>query len=306
MPILPFSSNGATPAEPSRPARDLLDGFSVEVLPRTVAKIPDLRRLFPAGTRIYVAHVEGTPLDDMVATARRLTAEGFQAMPHIPARLIADRAAFETWLKRYREEAGVTQALVIAGGRKRPVGAYESAIQLLESGLFDQLGFTRLHVAGHPEGNRDIDPDGGTRLVDEAALWKQAFSERTDAEMALVTQFAFDAAPVVDWATRIAAAGVTLPIHVGVAGPAKLSTLLKFAIACGVGPSLGVLQKRARDLSKLLLPYEPTAFIDALAEKAARAPGCAIAQLHFFPLGGVERTAEYLMRRRSTLSAAAR
>ena len=76
--------------------------------------------------------------------------------------------------------------------------------------------------------------------------------------MALATQFAFDAKPIIAWAEDLKAAGITLPIHIGIAGPAKLQTLIKFAIACGVGPSLKVLQKRAMDVTKLLLPYEPT------------------------------------------------
>ena len=74
-------------------------------------------------------------------------------------------------------------------------------------------------------------------MVMEALRWKQAFNERTDASIALATQFAFDADPIIEWADRLTAEGITLPIHIGIAGPAKLQTLIKFAIACGVGPS---------------------------------------------------------------------
>ena len=102
-------------------------------------------------------------------------------------------------------------------------------------GAFDRHGFRRLHVAGHPEGNRDIDGDGSTRALDAALAWKQAFAERTGAQMAIVTQFAFDAGPVIAWAERLRD-GIGLPIHVGVAGPAKLRTLLRYGYACGVGP----------------------------------------------------------------------
>jgi methylenetetrahydrofolate reductase (NADPH) len=166
-------------------------------------------------------------------------------------------------------------------------------MQLLETGLFDAAGFTRLHVAGHPEGNRDIDPDGGTRAVDEALRWKQAFSERTDARMAIVTQFAFEAGPMIAWAERLQAAGIRLPVHLGIAGPAKLQTLIRFAIACGVGPSLKVLQRRAMDVSKLVKPYEPTELLRALAAHRAAHPDSNIEQIHFFPLGGIAATAEW-------------
>ncbi len=192
--------------------------------------------LMSPGSRVYVAHIEGTPFEDMLAAARRLAAEGFAVMPHFPARIIDDAAQLEEWIKAYAGEAGVTQALVLAGGTGKPLGAFHSSMQLLETGLFEKHGYTRLHVAGHPEGNKDIDPHGGTAEVDAAVRWKQDYARQTGTEMALVTQFAFDAAPVIAWAERLAADGITLPIHVGIAGPAKLQTLIKFAIACGVGP----------------------------------------------------------------------
>jgi methylenetetrahydrofolate reductase (NADPH) len=165
-------------------------------------------------------------------------------------------------------------------------------MQLIESGAFD--GFARLHVAGHPEGNRDIDPAGGEAEVMAALKLKQDFANRCDAEMAIATQFAFDPAPIRDWAARLSANGITMPVHLGVAGPAKLQTLVKFAIACGVGPSLKVLQKRARDVTKLLLPFEPT---ELLADLAANRPAN-IQSVHFFPLGGITASANWIAQQR--------
>jgi methylenetetrahydrofolate reductase (NADPH) len=212
-------------------------------------------------------------------------------MPHFPARIIPDRATLTDWIARYQAEADVKQALLLGGGVNTPAGDYDSSMQLMESGAFD--GFTHLHIAGHPEGNRDIDRDGGDRVVLEALKWKQAFSERTDAKMALATQFCFESGPVIKWADRLATEGIDLPIHIGVAGPAKLQTLIKFAIACGVGPSLRVLQKRAMDVTKLLLPYEPTEFVSDLAAHKAKHPNFGIQSVHFFPLGGIKTNATW-------------
>lgn len=275
----------------------LLDGYSIEVMPRTAAKIDNFREFLPAGMRVYIAHIDGTPIDDMVATAKRLTDDGYAVMPHMPARLIRDKAMFEEWVSRYSNEAGVSQALLLAGGLSSPRGELDSSLQLLETGLLDRYGFKRLHVAGHPEGNKDIDKDGTTRLVDRALKFKQAYSENSDAEMAIVTQFAFDAKSIIRWAERIAEAGVTLPIHLGVAGPTKLQTLIKFAISCGVGPSLSVLQRRAMDLSKLLVPYEPDEFLTEIADYKATHPQSLIEQIHVFPLGGVRASADWVNER---------
>jgi methylenetetrahydrofolate reductase (NADPH) len=282
-----------TKAAPATDANEaFLKGYSIEVMPRTAEKVEDFRALLPKGTRVYIAHIEGTPIEDMVATAKRIASEGFDVMPHFPARIIKDKATLADWINRYKAEAGVKQALLLGGGVSTPAGDFDSSMQLIETGLFD--GFERLHVAGHPEGNKDIDKNGGDAIVMQALKWKQAFSERTDAKMAIATQFCFEADPVIAWAQRLADAGVTLPIHIGVAGPAKLQTLIKFAISCGVGASLRVLQKRAMDVTKLLLPYEPTEFVTGLAEHKAKNPNFGIEQVHFFPLGGIKTNATWV------------
>lgn len=291
MALLPFRKKDAVVDNSA--LVDFLKGYSIEVMPRTAEKIDDFRDFLPAGTRVYIAHIEGTPIEDMVATAARLRDEGFDPMPHFPARIIKDAATLEEWVNRYQSDAGVDQALLLAGGVANPHGDFHCSMQLLETGIFDRAGFKRLHVAGHPEGNRDIDPDGSDRNVMEALHWKQKFSDSTDAEMALATQFCFEAKPVIAWADGLRDAGVTLPIHIGVAGPAKLQTLIKFAMACGVGASLKVLQKRALDVTKLVLPYEPTEFLTELATHKAANPDFNITQVHFFPLGGIKTNANW-------------
>ncbi|MCB5409309.1 methylenetetrahydrofolate reductase [Pseudogemmobacter faecipullorum] len=290
MALFPFRKSPA-PTTGSADLEGFLTGYSIEVMPRTAEKVEDFRAILPKGTRVYIAHIEGTPVEEMVATAKRIGAEGFDVMPHFPARIIKDKTTLQDWILRYKD-VGVEQALLLAGGVALPHGDFATSMQLLETGAFD--GFKRLHVAGHPEGNRDIDPDGSDRMVMEAARWKSAFAERTDAKMAMATQFCFDAAPVIAWTDRLRAEGVHLPVHIGIAGPAKLQTLIKFAIACGVGPSLKVLQKRALDVTKLLLPYEPGEVLAALAAHKAAHPGFGIEQVHFFPLGGIKTNAEWV------------
>jgi methylenetetrahydrofolate reductase (NADPH) len=291
MALFNFRREAPTTAGVNPELEALLSGFSIEVMPRTAEKVESFRDILPEGTRVYIAHIEGTPIEDMVATAKRIAGEGFAVMPHFPARIIKNRAELADWIGRYKAEAGVTQALLLGGGVATPAGDFDNSMQMIETGLFD--GFERLHVAGHPEGNKDIDPDGSDRNVLEALRWKQKFSERTDAQMAIATQFCFEAGPVIAWADRLAAEGIKLPIHIGVAGPAKLQTLIKFAIACGVGPSLRVLQKRAMDVTKLLLPYEPTEFLTELAAHKARHPEFGIERVHFFPLGGIKTNATW-------------
>ena len=294
MAILPFRrKQPASPVATGAEIEAFLKGYSIEVMPRTAEKVEDFRALLPEGTRVTIAHIDGTPIEDMVATAKRLSADGYSVMPHFPARIIKDAATLADWIARYQGEADVRQGLLLAGNPAQQAGDFHSSMQLVETGLFDKGGFERLHFAGHPEGNKDIDPDGSDRNVLDALRWKQAFCERTDAAVALATQFSFEAKPIISWVNRLSAEGISLPVHIGIAGPAKLQTLIRFAIACGVGPSLKVLQRRAMDVTKLVLPYEPNAVIAELAAHKAAHPDFAIEQVHFFPLGGIKTNATW-------------
>ena len=252
--------------------KDFISGFSIEVLPKSASKIESFAEILPKQTRVYIAHLAEEDINAMVATAKRLSDEGFTVMPHFPARIIQDNAMLHDWISMYQNEAGVEEALLLAGGLNRPVGDFDSSIQLIESGLFDKAGFKRLHIAGHPEGNKDIDPNGGIKNVSEALSWKQEFSKRTDAAMAITTQFCFDADVVINWADKIKTEGIDIPIHIGIAGPAKLQTLIKFSVECGIGASMKVLTNRAKDFTKLLLPYQPTQILNDLASYKVNNP----------------------------------
>lgn len=278
----------------SEVVKNFLNGYSIEVTPNAAAKIENFAEVLPTNTRIYIAHIEGTPFKEMLTTAKKITDEGFIPMPHFPARIIEDKDMLESWLSQYSGEANVQEALLIAGGSKNPVGVFDSSIQLIETELFDKYNFKRLHVAGHPEGNKDIDKDNTHINVNKALSWKNEYAKRTDAQIAIATQFCFASEAIIHWANSLIDMNIDLPVHIGIAGPAKLQTLIRYSIECGVGASMKVLQKRAKDITKLLLPYEPTAVISELAEYKSQNPDFNIEQVHFFPLGGTKTTANWV------------
>ena len=294
MSILSAFSSKQENKKVSEHLKDFLVDFSIEVMPRTASKIESFKEILPQNTRVYIAHIEGVPIEEMIETAKRISDEGFAVMPHFPARIIKDHKTLEDWINRYQNDAGIEQALLLAGGVSNPHGDFTSSMQLVETELFEKYNFKHLHFAGHPEGNKDIDPDNSSKNVDEALNWKQKFKERTNINLALTTQFCFEADPVIEWADSLIKNGIDIPVHIGVAGPAKLQTLIKFSIACGVGPSLRVLQKRAKDVKKLLLPFEPNDFLETLAEHKKANPSFNITNVHFFPLGGINVNASWI------------
>jgi methylenetetrahydrofolate reductase (NADPH) len=210
-------------------------------------------------------------------------------VPHLAARSIASAAVFEQHVKRITQEAGVKQVLLIGGSITTPVGEIADTMQLLETGILDRHGIRKIGVAGHPEGCPDI-PDQAIRA---ALVWKNAFAQRTGAELYLVTQFCFEAEPIIRWDQAIQAQGNRLPIHIGIPGLATIKTLLAHARACGIGPSMRFLTRQAMNVAKLLTVSEPDRLVTALAEYHATHPGCGIERAHVYPLGGLKKSADW-------------
>jgi methylenetetrahydrofolate reductase (NADPH) len=268
---------------------------SIEATPKQINDGDRLDGLFPGRTRVYLTDVGTAPVAEFAAAARRVAEAGYTPVPHLPARRIAGKADLYDRLTRLTGEAGVNDVLVIAGSVERPAGEFTSTMDLLRTGMLAEFGITTIGVAGHPEGSPDIAPGGVTRAIAE----KNAFAAEHGIDMRIVTQFGFDAQRFITWANELAAAGNTLPVHIGVSGPAKITTLLKYAALCGVGPSLDFLKKRASSVMALAAGFSPEGVVAPIEEHVAANPAGPIAQLHVFPFGGLRKSAEWLAERGS-------
>ena len=282
------ADTGAEP-DPKRAIIDLLSGFTTETTPAAAAKIADYRAHLRPGATIFITFLPGSDFADTIAVAMRLRDEGFNPVPHFAARSIPSRAFFEDSLARLVGDAGVDQVLLIGGALDKPLGEFTDTMQLLDTGLFDKYRIARIGIAGHPEGSPDI-PD--TRIR-SALAWKNAFAERTGASMFIVTQFCFEAAPVIAWDKRIQTEGNRLPVHIGIPGLASLKALIGHARACGVGPSMRFLTRQARNVTKLLTVSAPDRLVAELAAYRAVDPRCGIHGVHVYPLGGLKRSARW-------------
>jgi methylenetetrahydrofolate reductase (NADPH) len=265
---------------------DLLADFSIETTPATVARHGGLD-LLPAATRVYIAFVPGDDWRNVAAAARQIRAANQTPVPHFPARSITSERMFDAFLRQLTDEAGVDQVLVIGGGLDQPQGPFASSLALLETGLLERYGVRTIGIAGHPEGDPPVRSPGAPT----SHAQKLAYARQSPAAFRLVTQFAFDADPVLAWERAIRDQG--LPIHVGVPGPATLKTLLSYARLCGIGNSIRVLTRQGGNLLRLARISYPDALVTALA--AARAdPACRVERLHVYPFGGLVRTARWL------------
>jgi len=280
---------GERKPEPKRWISDFMRGFTVETTPGAAARIPDYRALLQPGTKVAVTFLPGSNFADTIATAKRLRAEGFEPLPHLAARSFPSRAAFEEGVAQLVAEAAIEEVIVLAGAVPSPLGPFESSMALLETGVLDREGIRRIGVAGHPEGSPDISDED----LAAALAWKNAFAERSDAAFYIVTQFCFEAAPIIAWDRRLQAEGNRLPIRIGVPGLATLKTLLTHARNCGVGASMTFLVKQARSVARLMRVSAPDRLVLELARYQATDPKCGITGVHMYPLGGLKKTAAW-------------
>lgn len=276
-------------------ARRRLIPASIEISAKQAVESSDVPELFPQGTRVYIPDVGADDMPTLVSAARRLADLGYIAVPHIVARRLTTRAALEDRISAISQEAGVRDVLLLGGDLPRPAGEFASSMDVLEAGLLDKYDFTDIGVAGHPEGSRDFTDE----VALEALRLKQAFGQRTGAKVRIVTQFGFDAARFIEWTDGLQGHGIDLPVHLGVAGPARITTLLKYAVRCGVGNSLNFLKKRAASLATLASGYSPESMVEPVERHVREKPASAIAQIHVFPFGGLKNAANWLEERGS-------
>ena len=278
--------------------RELASEASIEVTPKHADKLGELGAVLPAGTRVYITALPGADPSDLVQAASLARSAGHVPVPHITARGLAGDGALDELLGRLVEQAAVDDVLVVAGGIKTPAGAYSSAMDVLRAGLLERHGIVRAGVAGHPEGSPDITPEA----VHEALAEKNAFAESSSIELRIVTQFALAAAPYLEWERRVREQGNRLPIVAGIPGVTSPPTLLKYALACGIGPSIEVLRKQSGGLLKLATTrlWKPDAVAEGIAAGIAADPDSLICGLHLFPFGGLERSAAWLAELRTT------
>lgn len=266
----------------------LLENYSVEVTARDRNSIEAAIAL-SRKIEVFVANLPNESADVLVDAAIRLRRAGLAPVPHVVARNVTSAAELDDMLARLAGEAGVERALVLGGDRDRSAGPFDAALQLIETGLFQKHGIGRIALACYPEGHPRI----SNRQLDEALAAKLAAAASQGLDVLLVSQFAFEAEPVIALARRLRAAGVKAPLRVGVAGPANRMTLIKYAMRCGVGASLRALRER-HDLARNMLAGEtPERLLGEIALAQAADPSLGIGGVHFFTFGAAAKSIQW-------------
>ena len=267
----------------------LLENYSFEVTARDLRALEDAAEAIPQGTKIAITFLPNEDFPARVAMAVKLRQLGFIPVPHISARRLKSQAELESFLEALQREAAIDRAFVIAGDPPQPQGPYEDALAVIRTGLLARYGIRMVGISGYPEGHSDI----GNEKLWQARRDKLAAIEGQGHDFAIVTQFGFDAGPILRWLEEMRKSGVRSLIRVGVPGPASVQTLLRFAARCGVGASAKVMSKYGVSITKLLTTAGPDALIKDLARGFDPAKHGDM-RLHFYPFGGLKATAEWV------------
>ncbi|MEM9027906.1 MAG: methylenetetrahydrofolate reductase [Pseudomonadota bacterium] len=267
--------------------RDWLTSASIEITPKQIMAGDPLIARLEKRKLVYIPFLPGQAIESLFDPCRVVLQYGLRPVPHLAARAFASRHQLSDALSEFAH-IGVDTVLLIAGDLAEPAGPFANALDVLNTELLAEFGFRQIAVAGHPQGH----PVAGSDDLLAALHAKQTYAERTGAEMWIVTQFAFSAGPLVDWQARLAKNGVRLPIDIGLPSPAKIRTLLSYALHCGVAASAKTLIKSPSAL-RLLGKWSPDGIIDELAAHRAHVAEPQIRGLHVFPFGGVTTYLEW-------------
>ena len=234
--------------------------FSLEITMKT-----DLSEL-PKVKDVYITMLPGNDYREVANKATELTKSGFNPIPHFPARSIKNQSELKDFANRCKD-GGVKQALVI-GGSAQPIGDFHCSLQLLETGLFEGW---KIGIAGHPDGSPDI----SDKDLEKAMNDKKPYADY------IITQWCLDVEPISAFLSK-----QTLPVRVGITGPLKITSLLKFANIVGAKNSINFLKTNITKAIDLLKPRDPNDLIEKLKGSTEN--------FHIYTFGGLKETNKWL------------
>ena len=195
--------------------KKFLNTYSIETTPNVYSKYGGFTDFLTKNHDIYITYLPDENANNVINTAKKLKKEGYEVIPHLPARTIVDRNDLEKYVGELANEAGCSKILIIGGGGNQ-AGNISSTMDVLKSDLLSKFNYKFVGVAGHPEGSPDI----SNKNLDLAIKEKNEFAKNVNFQMYIATQFFFEARSLIDWEKHLNSLDNKLPIHAGIPGPA--------------------------------------------------------------------------------------
>lgn len=271
------------------PAR-LIGDASVEVTVRDKDAAKVLSAHLPRGARVHVTCLSNAAYGETVAQAKALATAGFEPVPHIAARSLRNRAELDDFVARLVGEAGAARVLLVAGDLDPPRGSFAASMDVLRTGVLEARGVRNVSFAVHPEGH----PSVAAETMEQALADKLSYAEQHGLGAELVSQFCFESASILACLRKLRSRGLRASVRIGAAAPTSAARLMRYALRCGVGPSLRALENHATRFGEMLAAAGPEALVDEVAAGLGAEDLGAVAGMHFFVFGDVRLSAEWL------------
>ncbi len=262
----------------------LLADASIELTAQDIGNIGKWVGRAKPESRIFVPHFRGMDYTRNVRAAGELLSAGFCPVAHISARNVRDEDELERMVAGM-SGVGVKEFLLLGGGENPPAGGFDSALQMLKTGVLSRHRAGRVAFAGHPENH----PEQERGVMREALKEKIGLAQEMGLNPFVVTQFCFAATPFFEFLDWLKGAGICVPVRLGLAGRVRAKKLMKFAVACGIGRSLSFFR---RQFGKTvgLVNYSPEGLLAEIAGRIAVHNYEFPVSVHFYPFGAVSET----------------
>jgi methylenetetrahydrofolate reductase (NADPH) len=258
-----------------------LESATFEVLP--LRSVRDQVRALPSGARVSVTASPGKGLEATVDLAAELHAAGFEAVPHLSARMVRDRPHLRALLARMAD-AGLEHVFVVGGDATDP-GEFPDGLSLLRALAEADARFSSIGIPCYPDGHPFIPDD---RLLG-------ALRDKAPFASYMTTQLCFDPRVIAGWLAARRAESLLLPAVIGVPGVTEPHRLLSISARIGVRDSKRFLQKNLGLVARLARSagfYKPDGLLHGLAP-AFSDPDARIRGIHLYTFNQVAATATW-------------
>lgn len=269
--------------------RALMQDFSLEMTGKDVDALREAAPYIPQGTRVNVTFLGNEDLQMRVTAAKEVRDLGFIPVPHISARRIHSEDELKEFLQALADVGATKHIFAVGGDPAEPKGPYGSSLEMIESAVFPEFGVEEISIAGYPEGH----PVSSDEVFFRQTRDKLTNLTEQNLSSGIITQFGFDIDPVAKWLNKLAEEDITVPVRIGVPGPAGIRRLLKFAKRFGVGASAGIALKYGFSLTNLVGTAGPDKFLKELGEETQVTNFTDDVDVHFYTFGGMAKTAEW-------------
>ncbi|HIW47640.1 MAG TPA: methylenetetrahydrofolate reductase [Candidatus Yaniella excrementigallinarum] len=278
-----------SPAPSDAAIETLMQDFSLEMTGKDVEALREAAPSIAPGTRVNVTFLGNEDLDMRVTAAQAVKELGFVPVPHISARRIKSEDELRDFMQGLVDVDAAKHIFAVGGDPSEPMGPYGSSLEMIQSEVFSDYGVEEVSIAGYPEGHPYMSDEAFLRETHD----KLASLDNQNMSSSIITQFGFDIDPVANWLNTLAGENITVPVRIGVPGPAGIRRLLKYAKRFGVGASAGIALKYGFSLTNLVGTAGPDKFLKELAEETQDSEFQGDVNIHFYTFGGVARTAEW-------------